>query len=170
MINPSPYVRISAIEFVSISTDLPKRFPLSWLCSVDVRFNRLCASSKTVMCFKSLFISPLVILYSCSFKTSNPIIKDFVSAEPTRLKSTITFLSNKSSFLISSVVNTSPFIPLDNDFKRVIRAPLYAPLFSLSYSELSIIVRIFRVISAKVGYKLFPYSFVDSVKFHPQSS
>ena len=97
-------------------------------------------------------------------------MRDFVSVEPTRLKSIITFSSNKSLLSSSLVVKIRPLIPFVKDFKRVIREPLYAPLFSASYSELSIIVRIFRVTSAKVGYNSEPYLFVDSVRFQPQSS
>ena len=142
---------------------------LSEDCSVDVLFNKLCASSSTVKCLKSAFSSLLVILYSCNFKTSIPIINDFVSDEPTLLKSTITFLSNKSSFNISSQVNIIPLIPLVNDSSLVNREPLYAPLLSVSNSLLSIISFILYATSTKDGYNISPYLFWECTKSQPQS-
>ena len=125
IINPSPYVRISAIEFASISTDFPSRFDESELCSVEVLFNRLCASSKTVKCFRQLLFSSCdAMRYSCIFITSSPIIRDFVSTEPTLLKSTITLESNNSSGDNSFEVSIRLYIPFVNDLIRVHNAPV----------------------------------------------
>ena len=142
------------MEFVSISTLLPIRLALSDDCSVDVLFKRLCASSNTVICPNSTFIALLVILYSCNLSTSIPIISDFVSDEPTLLKSTITFSSNNASFDISSHVKIMPLIPLVNDSSLVSSEPLYAPLLSLSNSLLSIISLIFLATSANSLFAL----------------
>ena len=120
------------MAFPSISTDLPKRFADSFDCSIAVRLSKWCASSKTVTCIKSALSLPEVIRYSCSCMTSMPIISDFVSVDPTRLKSTITFLSKRSESVIASLVKISPFNPLVSERKRVISDPLYAPLFSAS--------------------------------------
>ena len=53
MINPSPYVLISAILLQIISTDLPTT--LLPATPGVVRFNRLCASSNTVICLNPEF-------------------------------------------------------------------------------------------------------------------
>ena len=57
IINPSPYVLISAIAFEIISTDFPATFAPSEFCSVDTFFKILCASSKIVTCLSGWFIS-----------------------------------------------------------------------------------------------------------------
>ena len=110
------------------------------------------------------------IRYSCNFSTIIPIINDFVSLEPTRLRSTITFSSNNCSFGISSATKIIPLIPLHNDCNLVNNEPLYAPLFSASYSLLSIISFTFLATSANDGYSSSPYLFSDLTISHPQST
>ena len=125
MINPSPYVLISAIELANISTDFPSILEPSLDCSVEVRFNILCASSNTVTCLRGSFpLTAFAILYSCNFITNKPMISDLVSLEPVRLRSIITFSSNSSFPFNSSLVKICPYKPFVKDFSLVQSAPL----------------------------------------------
>ena len=111
MMNDSPYVRISAILFVIISTDLPATLAVSIDCDVETFLSKLCASSNTVTCLNDLFIPPSDIRNSLSLITKNPIIRALVSAEPVRLKSMIVFLLNSSSSEIDPLLNILSNIP-----------------------------------------------------------
>lgn len=65
-----------------------------------------------------------VSLRHMSINTSIPIISDFVSDEPTLLKSMITFLSNRSLSEISSQVKIMPLMPFVSDCNLVSSEPL----------------------------------------------
>ena len=125
IMKPSPYVRISAIELLIISTDLPCTFADSCPCSVDVLFSRLCASSIIVTWCNGRF-TPFEVdcLYSLNFKTSTPMINAFVSVDPTLLKSTIVFWSNKISSSTGFPLKICPTSPFVSDSTLVTSDPI----------------------------------------------
>ena len=61
------------------------------------------------------------------------------------------FPSNNVASSTPSEVSIMPLSPLVSEFRRVSNEPLYAPLFSASYSLESRISRTLRATSAKEG-------------------
>ena len=113
------------MALVSISTDFPVILLPSTDRSVEVRLRILCASSIIVICRSLLFASVTeVTLYSLNRIIRIPIISDFVSCDPTRLKSIIVFSSKRILSGISSDEKISPFIPFVNDSIRVTKDPI----------------------------------------------
>ena len=123
MIKPSPKDRISAIILEIISTDLPSTLVPSSDCAAEVLRSKWCASSRTVMCCNGKLRASFFMRYSCSLITRKPIMMDFVSEEPTRLRSMSTLLSNSASSPTSSPMKISSYMPLHRDSILVERAP-----------------------------------------------
>ena len=98
IIKPCPYERISAIEVLIISTDLPITLEPSWLCCLETRGKIQWASSSivTYLRLSSIVFSPLDERHSVSPNTRSPIRRERVSEEPMWCKSIMALLSKSS--------------------------------------------------------------------------